>query len=78
MEIPSEVLQSARMSVAEIKQELALSLYALGRLSMGKAAELADIPVGRFQLLLGSREMGIHYGLEEALEDSRILANRQS
>lgn len=41
--LPRDVLESARMSVQEAKQELALSLYAQGRLSIGKARALAEM-----------------------------------
>ena len=74
LELPSDVLESARMSVPDLKLELALSLFSLGRLSMGKAAEVAGLPVGKFQLHLGSRNLGSHYGTEEALEDAGTLS----
>ena len=74
MELPADVLESARMSVSDLKLELAISLFSLGRLSMGKAAELATLPVGTFQLHLGARKLGSHYGTEEALEDARALS----
>ena len=74
MELPADVLESARMSVQDLKLELAISLFSLGRLSMGKAAELAGLPVGTFQLHLGARKLGSHYGPEDALEDARSLS----
>jgi predicted HTH domain antitoxin len=74
IEIPTDVLESARMTVQEAKLELAVALFSGGRLSMGKAAELAGISVGRFQLQLGARQIGPHYSVEDALEDSATLA----
>lgn len=62
------------MTVLDAKLELAIALFARGRLSMGKAAELAGLPAGQFQLHLGARNMGAHYGVEDALEDKAILA----
>ncbi len=62
------------MTVQEAKLELAVALFSGGRLSMGKAAELAGISVGRFQLQLGARQIGPHYSVEDALEDSATLA----
>jgi predicted HTH domain antitoxin len=73
-EIPADVLESAKMSVGDAKLELAIALFSQERLSMGKAAELAGIPVGQFQLQLGTRKIGMHYGVEEALEDKAMLA----
>lgn len=41
LEIRSDVLDSARMTLAEMQTELAIHLYEHGRLSVGKAHELA-------------------------------------
>jgi predicted HTH domain antitoxin len=71
--IPREVLHTARMSPAEMKRELALTLFQQGRLSFGKARELADMTVWAFQQLLGSRGIPVHYDLEDYLEDQSAL-----
>ena len=73
-DIPSDVLESARMTVRDAKLELAIALFSRGRLSMGKAAELAGLSAGQFQLHLGSRNVGAHYDVEDAMEDKAILA----
>ena len=46
IEIPLEVLHAARMAPEELKRELALHLFQQGRLSFGKARELAGMRVG--------------------------------
>ena len=74
MEIPSDVLESARMTVPEAKLELAIALFATRRLSLGKAAELAVLPVAQFQLHLGARQLGPHYEVADAQEDRETLA----
>ena len=74
MEIPSDVLESARMTLSEAKLELAIALFASRRLSMGKAAELAALPVAEFQMHLGTRHLGPHYDAAEAREDRETLA----
>jgi predicted HTH domain antitoxin len=74
IEIPSDVLESARMSVQDAMLELAITLYSHERLSLGKAAELAGVPVGRFQLHLGAREIGPHYDVSDALDDRLSFA----
>ena len=74
LEIPREVLESARMTVADAKLELAITLFAGNRLSLGKAAELAGLPVGEFQMHLGTRHLGPHYDTADALEDRQTLA----
>ncbi len=62
------------MTVQDAKLELAIALFSQGRLSMGKAAEVAEMPVGRFQLQLAARQIGPHYSVEDALKDSAALA----
>ncbi len=73
IEVPREVLHAARMTPEELRRELALALFQQGKLSFGKARELADMTVGDFQLLLGSRGIPVHYGIQEYEEDRRTL-----
>lgn len=73
LEIPCDVLDSARMTVAEAKLELAIALFAAGRLSLGKAAGLADLPVAEFQMHLGARHIGPHHDAADAREDRETL-----
>jgi predicted HTH domain antitoxin len=76
MEIPQEILDSARLTLPEAKVELALALYAQGRLSVGKARELADMSLWQFRQLLASRQIPVHYDtsdLEAEVETLREL-----
>ena len=43
LEVPQDVLDSARLTPTELKVEMAVHLYAQGRLSIGKARELAGM-----------------------------------
>ena len=74
IEIPREVLHAARMSTAEIQRELAVHLFAEGKLSFGKARELAHLGFWEFQQLLASRRIPMHYDIEEYEEDLATLA----
>ena len=56
LEIPQDILDSAHMTTDELKVELAVALYAQGRLAIGKARELAEINAWQFQQRLASRE----------------------
>jgi len=56
-EIPEPVPRAMRLPPAE----LALSLYAQGIHSFGKAHELAGMTKLKFGLLLGKRNMARHY-----------------
>lgn len=73
LEISNDILESARLTVAEAKLELALALFAAHRLSLGKAAELADLPVARFQMHLGTRHLGPHYDVADARDDQTTM-----
>ena len=74
IEIPRTVLHAAKISVSEVRRELAITLFAQGKLSFGKARELAELPVLAFQYLLAGRDIPIHYDVEEYEEDLATLA----
>lgn len=71
--IPRDIMHAARVSSEDVKRELALALFQQGRLSLGKARELAGMTVWTFQQLLGSREISVHYDVEDYLEDRTAL-----
>jgi predicted HTH domain antitoxin len=72
-ELSRSILDSARLTVPELKIELAVLLYQQRRLSIGKARELAGMSLWQFRQLLGSRQIGPHYGVEEYGEDVETL-----
>lgn len=78
MDLPADLLQSARMSLDEVRVELAIALFRRERLSMGRAAELAGLHVGDFQGCLAARRIGPHYDVADALEDAATLAELRS
>ena len=73
LEVPDSVVSGLCLPEGEAQgrllNELALSLYAQGLLSFGKAVELSG--VSRWQLAELLRQRGIprHYGPEELAED---------
>ena len=73
IEIPREVVHATKMSLEELKRELAIHLFQQGKLSFGKAKEMAGMTVWAFQQLLGARGILVHYGLEEYEEDLEAL-----
>ena len=73
IEIPREVVHAARMTPRDLKRELAIYLYQQGRLSFGKAREMAGMTVWAFQQLLASREITVHYDVEDYEEDLTTL-----
>jgi len=73
IQISQDILDSARMSASEIKQELAIQLYAQSRLSIGKARELADMSLWQFRHLLASRQIPVHYDVADLDDEVATL-----
>ena len=73
LKVPQDVLDSARLTIDELKVELAVYLYAQGRLSIGKARELAGMSLWEFRQLLASRRIAPHYDEADLEEDVSTL-----
>lgn len=73
IEIPREIAHAARMTPEELKRELATHLFRLGKLSFGKARELAGMSVWVFQQWLGAQGIASHYDLEDYEADLATL-----
>lgn len=73
LELPGDVLHATRLSKAELKVELATHLFAQEKLTLGKAAKLADMDIRQFMHLLESRRIPVHYDVEEYEEDLSTL-----
>ena len=73
VEVPQEILDSARLTASELKVEMAVHLYAQGRLGIGKARELAGMTLWEFRQLLASRRIPPHYDEADLEEDAATL-----
>lgn len=73
VEVSQEILDSARLTPSELKVELAVHLYAQGRLAIGKARELADMALWEFRQLVASRRIPPHYDEADLEEDVATL-----
>jgi len=73
LEIQQDILDTARLTINELKVEMAVYLYAQGRLSIGKARELAEMTLWEFRQLLASRRIPPHYNVKELDEDIATL-----
>ncbi len=71
--IPDEILQATKMSVDELKQEIAILLFQKEKLTLGQASRLAGMSQIQFQHLLASRQIPIHYDVAEFDEDLKTL-----
>jgi len=73
LEVPQDILDSARLTISDLKVEMAVYLYAQGRLSIGKARELANMTLWEFRQLLASRRISPHYDVADLDADVATL-----
>ena len=71
--IPDEILYTARMTAAELAQEIAILLYQREKLTLGQASRLAQMSQLQFQFLLASRQIPMHYDVAEFDADLKTL-----
>ncbi len=73
--VPSEVagLISPRRLEDELRLLVALELYREGRVSLGKAAEIAGLSLREFLYELRIRRIPLNYDLEELEEDLKVV-----
>ncbi|MEK7727232.1 MAG: UPF0175 family protein [candidate division KSB1 bacterium] len=71
--ISDEILHSTRMSVKELLQEIAVTLFQKEKLTLGQASGLAEMSQYQFQHLLASRGGALHYDLKEFEDDLETL-----
>ena len=75
LEIPNNILASARLSVEDLRLELALSLYAARRLSIGKARELAELSLWQFRQIAAARGISADIDIREFDEEIAELTH---
>jgi predicted HTH domain antitoxin len=73
LEIPQDILDTTRLTVDELRLELAIALYAEGQLSIGKARELAEMTLWEFRQVLATRRIPPHYDVDDLDEDLATL-----
>lgn len=73
LEVSQDILDAARLTPQELKVELAVSLYAQNRLSLGKACELAGLPLWEFRQLLATRRIPPYYDAGDFNDDIDTL-----
>ena len=73
LHVPQDILDSSRLTLSELKVEIAVYLYAQRRLSIGKARELAEMSLWEFRQLLATRRISPHYDEVDLDEDLATL-----
>ena len=73
LNIHQDILDSARLTINDLRAEIAVSLYAQRRLSIGKAHELADMSLWEFRQLLAFRRISPDYDVSDLDKDIATL-----
>lgn len=73
LEVPQDILDTARLTIDDLRIEIAVALYAQRRLSIGKARELAGMALWEFRQLLACRRISPHYDVAELDQDVATL-----
>ena len=73
LNLPENIPPLQKMTERELKQELALSLYAARKLTLVQATDLAALNLFDFQALLRDRHIPQHYGESDLKNDLLTL-----
>jgi predicted HTH domain antitoxin len=71
--ISDELLTATRMTEAELKQEIAVLLFQKEKLTLAQASRFAGMNRIAFQHLLASRQVPVHYDVEDFEQDIKNL-----
>lgn len=72
VELPD--LLQAKLSAHELRLDLAVGMYSSGRVTIGTAAEIADLSVPEFQRELGRRRIPANYTAQDLTYDLKAAA----
>jgi predicted HTH domain antitoxin len=79
--VPAELVEAAGVNPADASSEsvklLALEPYRENKVSLGRAAELCDMPLEAFMVFAGKHEAPMHYSVSD-LEEDRLTLERLS
>jgi predicted HTH domain antitoxin len=74
--ISDDLLQAADLTETDFMIEIAVLLFQQERITLGRASQLCGISQIEFQQLLSSRDICIHYDLEDYQADVQSLQAR--
>lgn len=74
LEVSQDILDATRSTPQELKVELAVTLYAQNRLSIGKARQLAGLSLWEFRQLLATRRIPPNYDETDLIDDLDTLS----
>lgn len=71
--ISNEILTATRMTEAEMRQEIAVLLFQKEKFTLAQASRFAGVNRIAFQHLLASRQISVHYDVEDFEQDIKNL-----
>lgn len=71
--ISDDVLSTTRMTEAEMKQEIAILLFQREKFTLAQASRFAEMHRVAFQHVLASRQIPLHYGVDDFGQDIENL-----
>jgi predicted HTH domain antitoxin len=72
LSLPDQI--EAKLSPQEARLDLAVGMYSSGRVTMGTAAEVANLSIPAFQRELGRRRISVNYTAEDLAYDLQAAA----
>ena len=73
MQITIDLPDALQISEADLRTELAISLFQQERITLGTASQLAGLHQIEFQQLIASRGICVHYDIEDLEQDLQSL-----
>jgi predicted HTH domain antitoxin len=74
--ITDEMLNGLHFSESEFKLEISIFLFQQKKISLGKASQFAELTRFQFQKILSSREIPIHYDVNDFIEDMNFVFSK--
>ncbi len=71
--ISDDILQSARLTEDELRQEIAILLFQRDKLTLEQSSRFAGMSRLQFQHLIASRQIPVHYDVAEFEDDLKTL-----
>ena len=71
--ISNEILATARMTEAEMRQEIAILLFQKEKFTLAQASRFAGVHRMAFQHILATCQIPVHYGVDDFEHDVRHL-----
>ena len=73
IDVPERELGTLRLTPEQARLEFAVGLYAGRRVTLGRAARIADVSYTEFMHEIGRRGLCINYTVEDASHDTAMV-----